>query len=240
VRRHERAAGLEPAAQPGVQTLDTSIAHVLLANLGFLLVPGPPLDHGVAYLLVAVRAKPTLAHFDPERIDYWALDDGHAAAAEITWPMPKIDSRFSWGTITIADRLGAQNRFVSFGGRLAVSRDRGVHAALFRSDAPILSLGGHSGPADALASQVAGYMARLRGAGGYDSPVNALAENLSPVALYAGFVLRAVEIYGHQDAAETVSPHLISLLRSECHRLESDRPAEVFAGQELAELLRSP
>ena len=69
-----RAAGLEPAAQPGVQTLDTSIAHVLLANLGFLLVPGPPLDHGAAYLLVAVRAKPTLAHFDPER-SYPDLDD---------------------------------------------------------------------------------------------------------------------------------------------------------------------
>ena len=234
-----RAAGLGPAAQSGVQTLDTDSAHILLANLGFLLVPGPPLDHGTAYLLVAVRAKPTLAHFDPERIEYWTLDHGHATPAEILWPLPKVESDFAWGTISIVDRFGAENGFVSFGGTLAVSRDQGVHAALFRSDAPILSVGGQSGPADPLASQVAGYLARLRGAAGYDSPVRDMAEKLSPVALYAAFVLRAVEVYGHTDAAETVSPHLISLLRSEEHRLASDSPAEVAAGQKLADLLRT-
>jgi len=233
------AAGDEPAAQPGVQTLDPSSAQVLLTNLGFLLVPGAPLDHGAAYLLVALRAKPTLAHFDPERIDYWALDNGHAAPEELTWPLPQLESTYSWDTITITDRLGAANRFVSFGGRLALSRDRGVHGALFGSDAPILSIGGHSGPADALGSQVAGYMATLRGAAGYDSPVRIMAEELTPVGLYAAFVLRAIEIYRHPNAADSVSPHLISLLRSEQHRLESDSPADVAAGQRLAVLLRT-
>jgi len=233
------AAGQEPAAQSGVQTLEPGSAHVLLTNLGFLLVPGPPLDHGAAYLLVAVRAKPTLAHFDPERIAYWTFDQGHAAPVEITWPLPKLETPYSWGTITITDRLGAANRFVSFGGTLVVSRDRGVHGALFRSDAPILSIGGQSGPADALGSQVAGFMATLRGAAGYDSPVRIMAETLTPVALYAAFVLRAVEIYGHPNAAESVSPHLISLLRSERHRLESDSPADVVSGHYLADLLRT-
>jgi hypothetical protein len=238
-RRNPRAVGLEPAAQPDAQKLDVGSAHVLLANLGFLLVPGPPLDHGAAYLLVAVRAKPTLAHFDPERINYWALDDAHAAAVEITWPLPRIDSSFSWGTITIADRLGAENRFVSFGGRLTVSRDRGVHAALFRSDAPILSLGGHSGPAEALGPQGAAFLATVRGAAGYDSPVKKMADSIAPVALYATFVLRAVEIYGHTNEGESVSPHLISLLRSERHRLDTDNHAEVAAGQQLNDLLRN-
>jgi hypothetical protein len=236
--RSSRAAGCAPAAHPGTQAIATSDARVLLANLGFLLVPGPPLDHGAAYLLVAVRPRPTLAHFDPERIEYWALDNGHSVPAEIVWPLPRMDARFSWGTISVADRVGACNQFVSFGGTLAVSRDQELHAALFRSEAPILSLAGRSGPADPLAHHVCAFLARLRGASGYDSPVRTLSEQLTPVALYASFVMSAIDHYRGPNAADSVSPHLISLLRAERHRLEADNPADSAAGDELKSLLR--
>ena len=227
------------AVRSADSVIDSSGVHVLLANLGFLLVPGPPLDHGAAYLLVAIRPKPTLDHFDPECIEYWAVADGRTEPAEVVWPMPATDGQFSWGPIRITDRVGAANTFVSFGGSLSVSRDAGVHAALFRSDAPILSLGGHSGPRDPLSIQVASFMARLRAAAGYDSPVRELAESLEPVALYAAFVAHAIEVYRNPNAAENVSPHLVSLLRSERHRLEADSLAVLQAGNKLADLVRA-
>lgn len=157
--------------------------------------------------------------------------------ATMTWPLAEVDSRFSWGVISVIDRVGAANRFISFGGHLAVSRDREVHAALFRSDAPILSLGGHSELPDPLSGQIAGFMARLRGASGYDSPVRHMAESLSPVALYAAFVSRVVGLYRRPDAAGSVSPHLVSLLRAEQHRVGVEFPADFDAGRKLAELL---
>ena len=238
--RRTRAADIKPAARSGVSTIDTKSAHVLLANLGFLLVPGPPLDHGAAYLLVALRPKPTLIHFDPERIEYWGFERGHAVQTEIVWPLPRVDSAYSWGVITVADRIGAVNQFVSFGGSLAVSRDHDVHAALFRSEAPILALAGRSGPADPLANQVRAFMARLRGASGYDSPVRQLAESVSPVALYAAFVSRAADTYRTPDAADSVSPHVVALLRAERRRLESEHLPDAEAGRRLADLLSRP
>ena len=235
-----RAAGLGSAARGGA-SLDSSHAHVLLANLGFLLVPGPPLDHGAAYLLVAFRKRPTLEHFDPESIEYWVRDatTGTDQPAELGWPSAPFESLFAWGTIKVIDRVGASNTFVTFGGEVAVSRDQDVHAALFNSEAPILSLGGHSGPADPLGATVAGFLASLRGAAGYDSPVKALADDLSPTCLYAAFVCAALDKYQNPSAADYVSAHLVSVLRSERHRLEQSDAQIVREGQQLADLIYS-
>jgi hypothetical protein len=234
INKESRAQSL---AEDGAASVDSVSAHVLLANLGFLLVPGPPLDHGAAYLLVAVRPRPTFLHFDPERIDYWAVDRGLSVPARMVWPLPKLNSEFSWGVISVADRLGALNQFVSFGGNLAISRDHDLHAALFRSEAPILSMAGRSGPADPLTNHVCGFLARLRAASGYDSPVKKLAEASSPAARYSAFVASAIDRYRHPDAEESTSPHLIALLRAELHRLESDSGGDFEQGLELAELL---
>jgi hypothetical protein len=238
--RHVRAAGTPSAARRD-GSIDSGHAHVLLANLGFLFVPGPPLDHGAAYLLVAFRKRPTLEHFDPEVIEYWARDanNGIARPAELRWASPPFEARFAWGTIKVIDRIGASNTFVTFGGDVAVSRDQDVHAALFNSEAPILSLGGHSGPADPLGAIVAGFLASLRGAAGYDSPVRALADDLSPTCLYAAFVCAALDNYQHPSAADYVSAHLVSVLRSERHRLDQSHAQMLREGQQLADLIYS-
>ena len=84
-RRRVRPFG--PTTQPDTGGLDGASAQELLADLGFLLVPGPPLDAGAASLRVALRPHPTRTHFDPERIEYWTLVDGRAEPIELSWPM---------------------------------------------------------------------------------------------------------------------------------------------------------
>jgi hypothetical protein len=144
---------------------------------------------------------------------------------------------YSWGSIRIVDRLRAENGFASFGGSVSVARDIGVHAALFRSVAPIVALGGHSGPADPIAVHVAAFFARLRGAAGYDSPVKKLADTLTPLELYAAFLVRAVSLGDLGASAEAVSHRLSNVLRAELALLRRDHPAQALAGQRLAQLL---
>ncbi len=229
-----RGAGSKPAARGGAGALQEDRAPQLLTDLGFLQVPGPPLAHGAAYLLVALRPRPTLAHFDPERISVWAADSGVPRLVELTWPLARSMGSYSWGTICVSDRTNATNSFVSFGGTFSTTRDGELHAALFRSEAPILALAGRSGPADPLATHVVAFLARLRGAAGYDSPVSSTAATLDPVSLYAAFLNHTLDTYSRPPAADTVSAHLVSLLRSERHRLETDNPEDAEIGAHLA------
>lgn len=229
-----RAAAPNPAARQS-QGLEPVGAHGLLTDVGFLLVPGRPFESGRSYLMVALRQMPTLQHFDPERIEYWALVGGRSGAepSRIEWPADRHDESYGWGTIRIVDRLGAANRFVSFGGRLTVSRDVGVHAALFRSDAPILSLAGHSGPADPLATNIAAYFATLRAASGTDVAFARAANQATPISLYAAFLTRAIQRCRSPLASESISPRLVSTMRSESRRLELACAADHAAGREL-------
>jgi hypothetical protein len=230
-----RAAGPAPAARPPyAQSIQSGHAQTLLTDLGFLLVPGPPLDRGAAYLLVALRPRPSETHFDPERIEYWATDQGRADLTRLEWPMSPCHTEYAWGVIRIVDRIAAANGFVSFGGTLTVSRDRDLHAALFRSHAPILALGGHSGPADPLAANIAGFFARLLAAAIPGTRLAREAAATSPVALYAAFVWGALGSYHGVTAADIVSPRLLSLLRSERRRLQAESSADEYVGRMLA------
>jgi hypothetical protein len=216
----------------GEPSLTAGTAQSLLADIGFLLVPGL-LDHGSSYLLVALRPRPTRRHFDPERIGYWALDDKWAARHELEWPMAALQGDYEWGPITIVDRLGATNSFVSFGGRLTTSRDGDVHAALFHSEAPILAAGGHSGRADAVAASVSAFFAALRAASGNDTRIATLAATLDPLALYAAFLTRTLRTYRTGPAADVASPRRISLLRAERQRIAVASPVTFDAGEAL-------
>jgi hypothetical protein len=103
---------------------------------------------------------------------------------------------------------------------------------------PILSLVGHSGPADPLAANVSGFLAVVRAAAG-DSTVRQLADTLSPLSLYAAFLWRTLDTYRRASPIDTVSPHLMSVIRSEHSRLQSSSPTDEAAGRELAEQLRA-
>ena len=94
-----------------------------LADLGFLASPDLPDRPGPASLLVAIRATPTLRHFDPESLDYWVAEGGRGARRTLDrdTPMP-LEADLSWGQIQIVDRLKVTNEYLTFGGHLTRPR----------------------------------------------------------------------------------------------------------------------
>jgi hypothetical protein len=213
--------------------LDTENAHELLSDVGYLLVHGRPLEQGASYLLVAIRPRPTLVHFDPERIEYWRANNAHAEEQELAWPVKAAASTFTVGSIRIVDRVGASNSFISFGGELSLSRDGDVGAALFRSGAPILALHGRSGPADPMAANMYAFVAVLRAAQDNDPDLARVIYSATPRTLYGAFIERTLRVYRAEPPRMTEA-RLASLLRMERNQLQAEAPAEMAAGAELA------
>jgi hypothetical protein len=223
-----------PAARAGLAITD---APELLSEVGWLLVHGSPFEHGPAYLLVAIRPRPTRAHFDPERIECWCPGSAAAEQATLEWPIAKPPPTYSWGTIKVIDRVAAVNKFASFGGSLSGVRDGQLSAALFRSEAPILAVSGRGDAGDPLAASVVGFFARLAAACGADSELSRDVSAMDPLVLYAAYLVRALELYGGDLAALAAPPRLQALLRSELCLLERDSGASAAAGEALARRL---
>jgi hypothetical protein len=210
-------------------------AQQLLVSLGFLLVPGPPLCRGQAYLLVALRRAPTLSHFDPQQIALWTATDEGTKKLVLEWPLPIWSGRYSWGTIEITDRLGAINSFVSFGGDVSMARDRDLHDVLLRSTAPILSAAAHSDLADPIGTSVAAFFGVLRASAGDDKHVAEIVRAASPDMLYATYLARS--LHEARNANDLVGPRLLSLLRQERGRLQREATTDQRDGENLAALI---
>ncbi|HEX7473112.1 MAG TPA: hypothetical protein VF323_08510 [Candidatus Limnocylindrales bacterium] len=217
-------------------TLDPPVAAALLANLGFLASSDLPARPGPAYLLVALRPTPTLHHYDPERVDYWATVAGRGTrrtlAREATVP---AGSAFSWGLIRIVDRLQVTNEYLTFGGELAVGPVGDTTIAVFTSPAPLLRRGGHSQGWDHGAQSVGAFFGRLLVAVDYIPRFETLLAAASPLARYSAFVREEVERY--RMSAELRSSHaeLWTLLETEERRLQRE---QTVAWTEGAALLR--
>lgn len=220
------------------EPLTPHVGSELLSELGFLHVPGPPLSANRAYLFVAVRRRPTLRHFDPERIDYWQTVDGRGGVASIDWRtrMP-AQGEFAWGAIRIADRLNVINDFVGFGGTLAVKRSSDTLVAVFCSAAPILARGGQSQGWDPTSDEVATFFARLRAAAGESRAAEARLAQQQPQALYAAFVCVSLARYEMAERVAAWRPPALALLRRERSRLRRRVPAAWTAGEALARTL---
>ncbi|HET9085455.1 MAG TPA: hypothetical protein VFN41_13725, partial [Candidatus Limnocylindrales bacterium] len=133
-----------------------------LAPWGFLADPDLPDRPGPASLIIALRAQPTLRHYDPELVEFWSTEGGRGAHESITrsTKVPYV-AGVSWGEIRIVDRLGVANRYVSFGGRCDADRIDDLVIVAFTSSAPILRRGGHSQGWDDGADAVGAFFGRL-------------------------------------------------------------------------------
>jgi hypothetical protein len=206
----------------------------LLDDLGFLLVPGPPLQPGKAYLFVAIRPRPTLRHFDPERIDYWVASAGHGVAASIEWATREaLAGEHSWGSIRAVDRVSAANEFATFGGELLVARLAEAKICVFSSDAPIVACGGHSQDWAPGARDVYGFLARLRAAADPRGPLESIIAGLSPVARYAAFVADSLDRARRSEEQVGWTKESRLVLEREHGRLRAEASAEWAAGVEL-------
>ncbi|MGD8486299.1 MAG: hypothetical protein PVG27_03090 [Chloroflexota bacterium] len=218
-------------------SIDPKRAAELLADWGFLADPDLPDRPGPAFLLVAIRAQPTLKHYDPELVEYWITGPrGFGVREAITFAsrLPRA-GEFSWGRITVCDRKGAVNRYLTFGGTLRAERIDGEVICVFESPAPLLRRGGHSQGWDTGAHSVGGFLGRFRAAAGYQHEFEVLAAQTDPITRYAAFVNELVARY---RSSEYLRDHYLKLwttMVAEERRLKRDHPLEWAGGAELLE-----
>jgi hypothetical protein len=215
--------------------VDPGLASDLLADWGFLADPDLPNRPGPAYLLVAIRAKPTLLHYDPELVEYWITDETeHGVNEAITYAsrLPR-ETGFSWGPISVVDRLGVANRYLTFGGTLRAERIDGEVICVFESPAPLLRRGGHSQGWDTGAHSVAGFFGRFRAAAGFQHDFERRAAHTDPVTRYAAFVNEFVTRYRGSEYLRDHYPKLWTLMLGEERRLRRDHPIPWSHGADL-------
>jgi hypothetical protein len=221
----------------------------LVADLGFLLRWDLPTDDRDALLVVALRARATERHFDPELVTYWRTNQRRRGRREeVTLDsLPPPISEYSWGPIEILDRFGISNTFFSVGGSLAAERTAPDTAILtFSSPGPIVARGGHSQGYDQLASELTAFHARLLVAIDFTPGAEARIAAASPAERYAAFL--------HHDLARIQRSALIRdayqddarLLRVEAARLSRRSPeawdaaARLLADLDLGPEVRRP
>jgi hypothetical protein len=216
--------------------LDPISAARLLADLGFLSSSDLPDRPGPAYLLVALRDKPTLRHYDPESVEYWVSQSGRGTRRLLTrtTPLP-IETDFSWGMIRIVDRLHVTNEYLTFGGHLSADMVDGVAIASFISPAPLLRRGGHSQGWDQGAETLGAFFGRFLLAVDIKPGFEASAAQADPVTRYAAFVADAMARYRTSPILRTQQAELWQVLTAEERRLRTNHPTEWANG----EILRS-
>jgi hypothetical protein len=215
---------------------DLRIAARRLAPWGFLADPDLPDRPGPASLVVALRERPTLRHYDPEVVEFWATHDGRGAHETITrdTSMP-FTSRVSWGPIRILDRLHETNGYLGFGGRCDADRLDGAVIVAFTSAAPILRRGGHSQGWDEGADAVGAFFGRLLVTVDYVPGFEERLGETSPLARYAAFLQDAeARDQSLPIGARDLRP-FARTVRYEASRLRADHPDEWRDGAALLE-----
>jgi hypothetical protein len=218
-------------------SIDPKLASELLADWGFLADPDLPDRPGPAFLLVAIRAKPTRRHYDPELVEYWVTGTrGFGVHETISYAsrMPR-ETEYSWGRITVGDRKGVANRYLSFGGTLRAARIDGEVISVFESPAPLLRRGGHSQGWDTGAHSVGGFFGRFRAAAGYQHEFEELAAATDPLTRYAAFVNELVARYRSSEYLRDHYPKLWTVMVGEEKRLIREHALAWSDGAELLE-----
>lgn len=174
--------------------LDPTIAAEALRDLGFtLLASDRPAAPGGSRLLVALRDRPTLRHFDPEVVRCWVMAGGRGRVLEVDRRSTEGDRAILWGHVHVVDRLGVENRFLTFGGRLAiVDVQPGLRVVVHTSPGPVVRWGGHSQGSDALAGEIGAFFGRLIIPVGADPGAEARLAAAPPEHVYAAYLRDAV------------------------------------------------
>jgi len=172
-----------------------------LENLGFTLLNSDrPAAEGGSQLLVALRDRPTLRHFDPEAASIWVAAAGRGRPLAIDRKTPAGDRDILWGHVHVIDRLGVENRFLSFGGALRVADVSPLLRVVQHvSPGPVVRWGGHSQGSDPLAGEIGAFFGRLIVPVDFAPGGEARLAAEPPEHLYAAF-LRDVEARRRESA----------------------------------------
>lgn len=223
---------VEPVPGASEGPLTPQQAASVMGELGFLVVPGMPDQDSTAYLLVAIRRRPTMAHYDPESVLYWTHAGVHDAPAcfDKSVLLP-LEAPFSWGTLRVTDRLGVANEYLTFGGHLRAALVDGERIAVFATPAPMIRRGGHSQGWDPGSAHLAAYFGRLRACLGRDARLDDRVTNMSPIARYSTYLGGAINGFAESPALSVDRHAELRHLRSEADRLHRTHPDEWAAGQ---------
>lgn len=216
-------------------------ARRLLSGLGFCIVhagpghaPGSPAGTGETSLLVALRAAPTMRHFDPETVMYWSPVEGRGRDQVLTRAtrLP-LESPFLWGDVRLIDRLHVENRFLTFGGTLrAASIDDDETVVALRSPGPLARWSGHSQGVDVLTAEIGAFFARLLVRVDFEPGVEATLATTPPNRLYAAFVRDAHHRLA-SNLLRTADDPFAHRTAQEMARLHATEPEAWAAGSEL-------
>jgi len=202
-------------------------APAVVADLGFLVRWDLPTSDHDAILVVALRERPTLRHFDPELVSFWQMgDDGRGHPAELTFDSTfPLERRVAWGPIRIVDRLGVRNTFVSFGATLRGERvDPATVVLTFISSGPILRRGGHSQRYDLLAAELSAFYARLLVPVDFTPGAEARIGHSDPLVLYAAFLQHEVARLRSSELVREMFGTDARLVRAEAERVAARAP----------------
>ncbi len=138
-------------------------AAAILGDLGFSLVDSDrPSAPAGSQLVVALRDRPSLRHFDPELITCWVAASGRGVAQPIDRTTRPGERTILWGHVHVVDRLGVENRFLTFGGSLGIADvEPGLRIVQHCSPGPVVRWGGHSQGSDPLAGEIGAFFGRL-------------------------------------------------------------------------------
>lgn len=225
---------LAPLADPAAWA---AVAGRLLANLGFILVQGDrPGRPGGANLLVGLRDHPTLAHFDPEDVSYWAAVAGRGRLAAIKRGSPEVpwETTVSWGSVRVVDRLGEENRFLTFGGALrAEALDDRLTVVGLHSPGPIVRWSGHSQGTDSLAGEVGAFFARLMVPVDFVAGAEQRLAATPAAVLYAAFLEDTHRRLARETSFGSADDELVHWVSAEVIRVRDGDQAAWAAGMAL-------
>jgi hypothetical protein len=219
-------------------------AAELVAELGFRLLGDGSGDGGngssqAGHLIVAMRDRPTLRHFDPEAITYYGPEADGAAPITIRplRPGARDHEVVLWGHVHVIDRLPVENRFLTFGGDLRVAGlPDGLTVAVIRSPAPIVRWGGHSQGTDSLAGAIGAFFGRLIVPVDFVPGAASRIDAVAPHVLFTAFLCDAAERVHARDRRGLEGPELDRWLAAAWSRAREDEPARAAAEALLADL----
>ena len=233
---HSGVVPLTAPSEPATGPLEPWAAEAAtrLVDLGFLLVDG---DYAGAVgrprLLVALRDRPTLRHFDPEAVSYWWFDHDHGKLnwLDRTRRMP-VERPISWGRVQVIDRIPVSNQFLTFGGTLrACVVDPTTIVCSITSPAPILRWSGHSKGIDLLTDEVGAFLARLRIPIDYVEGAEGRVARVGPLALYAAMLAESLPRLRQSGPLRRVQHGYARFAESETRRLRRDAPDDWREGE---------
>jgi hypothetical protein len=226
---------LTAARRDEEESLPFDEAERRLAGWGFQAHADLPDGPGPAFLLVALRAAPTLRHYDPDAVEYWATENGHGVRHVLSraTPMP-LTEPFSWGSIRLVDRLGVTNDYVTFGGRLDAAQVDDAVIVAFASPAPILRRGGHSQGWDRGADAVGAFFGRLMVQVDFTPGFETQLADAPPLTRYAAFVRDSRTRCSRPGGSAALDEDFCRLMATEAARLRASAPSDWDAGRRLS------